>query len=94
MVDFTLDKNQDLDIRKGDFVLADATVQNQHIIIVAQKGEFKEHPEICVGIDNALKSEHPQKVLLTIKRNLTYDGQKVENVELQKDGKIIVTANY
>lgn len=94
MTDILLDDTGDFLIENGDFVLGDATAQNQELILVAHKGEFKESPEIGVGISNALLSENLQDIINSIRRNFEYDGMKVNKLEIQANGALTVDAHY
>ena len=94
MNDLLLDDADDLQINDGDFVIGDATLQHQRHIIVAQKGEYKEHPEIGVGIDNALLDENPKALLTQIRRNFEYDGMRVNTLQINTNGTITVDAPY
>ena len=94
MNDLLLDDVDDLQISGGDFVVGDATVQHQRHIIVAQKGEYKEHPEIGVGIANALQDENPRQILTQIRRNFEYDGMRVNTLQINDNGTITVDAPY
>jgi hypothetical protein len=93
MKDFRLNQNGDLAIVNGDFVIADATLQHQEHIIIAQKGEYKEHPEIGVGIANMVLDENPRKILTQIRRNFEYDGMKVNSLDFT-DNSIKIDAPY
>jgi len=94
MNDFKLDDTGDLLITNGDFVVADATLQHQEHIIVAQKGEYKQYPEIGVGISNMLNDENPRDIITQIRRNFEYDGMEVKQLEFAADGSIVVDAPY
>ncbi len=94
MTDFLLDNDGDIAIVNGDFAIGDATLQHQHHILIAQKGEFKEAPEIGVGIANMLLDENPRKILTQIRRNFEYDGMKVNSLEFNEKGNIVVDAPY
>lgn len=94
MNDLLLDDADDLQINDGDFVIGDATLQHQRHIIIAQKGEYKEHPEIGVGIDNALLDENPKALLTQIRRNFEYDGMRVNTLQINTNGTITVDAPY
>ncbi|WP_299713634.1 oxidase [uncultured Tenacibaculum sp.] len=94
MNDFKLDETGDLLIVNGDFVIANATLQHQEHIILAQKGEYKEFPEIGVGISNMLNDENPRDVITQIRRNFEYDGMEVNQLDFNAKGDIIVDAPY
>lgn len=92
MNDFLLD--DDLQIDNGDFEVGKSDEQHTMHIIVAQKGEYKEAPELGVGIDKMLNTEEPMGFLIEAKKNLEYDGQKVNNISFTEEGKINVDAKY
>ncbi len=94
MKDIQLDFKGDLDFKQGDFFIDEATLRHQEHIIIANKGEFKESPEVGVGIVEALNSETPKEVLSEIKRNFMYDGMEVKTLGLTSEGKIEVDAEY
>jgi hypothetical protein len=94
MQDFLLDETSDLRIENGDFAIGDATLQHQNHILLAQKGEFKNVPEIGAGVLNAINSENPRELLTEIRRNFEYDGMKVNTLKVDADGKLIIDATY
>lgn len=94
MTDILLDEEGDVLIENGDFVFGEATNQNQELILVAHKGEFKESPELGVGISNALLSENLQDIINSIRRNFEYDGMKVKKLEIKPNGALSVDAYY
>lgn len=94
MKDILLTEDGDLQIENGDFVIGESSLQHQHDIILAHQGEFKEHPEVGVGIADALLDERPRQVLERIKRQLQYDGMTVNDLAFSRDGKLEVNAQY
>jgi hypothetical protein len=94
MNDIKLNTTGDLDFKNGDLVIEDATLRHQEHIIIANKGEFKESPEIGVGIVEALNSESPKQVLSSIKRNFEYDGMYVKTLRFTSEGNIDTDAVY
>jgi len=94
MTDFLLDDKNDLTIENGDFVIGDATLQHQNHILLAQKGEFKNAPEIGVGVLTELNNENPRALLSQIRRNFEYDGMKVKSLKVSENGNLLVDAKY
>lgn len=94
MNDFLVTENGALKIENGDLVVGDATLQHQKDLLIAQKGEFKEFPEIGVGIANTLGDENPQQLLSQIRRNFQYDGMTVNQIQLTANGKLSIDAQY
>jgi len=92
--DFLLDEDGNLRIENGDFVVGDATDQNIQEIITAHKGEFKEFPEIGVGIEDMLNEDDYSEMLIEIKKNLEYDGMTLSELRFLENGNLIVDAKY
>lgn len=92
MKDFLFE--DDLIIKNGDFVIGES--DNQHVkhILLAGKGEYKSNPELGVGIENMLSTEEPMEFLIEAKKNLEYDGMKVNNISFTEAGTINVDAKY
>lgn len=84
----------DLEIKNGDFAIGESSSQHAKHILIAQKGEYKQHPELGVGIENMLNSEDAMDFLIEAKKNLEYDGMAVRNISFTKDGKLNVDAKY
>jgi hypothetical protein len=94
MTDFLLDDNGDLLIKDGDFVIGFSDNQHQLDILVATKGEFKEYPELGVGISEMLSDDDFMDLLIEAKKNLEYDGMKINNIEFMPDGKLKIDGKY
>lgn len=91
--DILLGTDGDLLIADGDFVIGDASVQNQYLLLKCQKGEFKQWPKACVGLESYLLDEAEQDMLREIRSQFENDGMKVNQLNYT-DGKIIVDAPY
>ncbi len=94
MTDILTDDNGDLLIQNGDIVIGESDNQHQVDIILSNKGEYKEFPEIGVGIVQMLSDDDPMSVLIEIKKNLQYDSMKVNNVKFEENGKITIDGSY
>lgn len=94
MYDIILNENNDLDIENGDFVIGKADNQHQKHILIATKGEYKEFPELGVGISKMLSDDDFTDMLIEAKKNLQYDGMDVENISFNKSGKLIIDGKY
>jgi hypothetical protein len=92
-----LDDNFELRItpaRLGNGLIASGMVvgnidyQRCRMIVVAQKGEFKEFPVLGFGIDNYLKSVTPQKrqqFMAELTKELKSDGMATAKVAVGDD---------
>ncbi|HUM50492.1 MAG TPA: hypothetical protein PK431_01715 [Chitinophagales bacterium] len=94
MKDFILNTTTlDIEIKDGDFVIGDSTVQNQHLLLLANKGDFKEHPKVGVGMNSYLLDEAEQELMRAIRDQFEADGMKVKSL-IFNDGKVTIDANY
>lgn len=94
MDDILLDDTNDLQLANGDFVIGNGTLQHQNHIILAEKGEYKEFPEIGVGVRTELNNENPRELLTKIRRNFEYDGMTVNKLNIAANGNIVIDALY
>lgn len=94
MDDIQLNEAFDFEISNGDLDVGESTLQNQRLLLVAQKGEFKQHPKTGVGIESYLNAENPQDMLLEIRSQFELDGMKVESLKQTSTGEINVIAHY
>ncbi len=94
MRDLLLDENGDLSIINGDFVTGYSDNQHQEHILVATKGEYKEFPELGVGIEQILNDDDWMSVLIEAKKNLEYDGMKIKNIKFEDNGNLNIDGYY
>ena len=94
MTDLLLDNTGDLKFENGDFATGFSDNQHQQHILLANKGEFKEFPEIGVGIVQMLADDEYTDVLIEAKKNLQYDGMKINNIKFEQDGKLNIYGSY
>ena len=90
-----LDQNGDIMVRNGGMVIGDTTLQNQYLILVAQKGEFKEYPTLGVGISDMLGDDDPLEWKKRIREEFAKDDLKVNKIDLNlHSGEINIDAKY
>lgn len=94
MKDILIDDNNDLQLLAGDFEVGHSDNQQQKAILTTEKGEWKEHPEVGVGIAQMLADDLYTEVLIEIKKQLEYDGMQINNVALQEGGNLLVDGQY
>jgi hypothetical protein len=94
MTDFLLDDNLDLVIVDGDFVIGESTSQHQKILILADKGEFKDVPMRGVGARRYLEDHTPENLAREIRQEFATDGMRVNKIQIASDLTIQVDANY
>ena len=84
----------DLLIKDGDFVIGTSDMQNKARLLQLPKGAIKQFPTSTVGLANYIESEDVQGMVREIKQCFTADGMKVNYVGFDKQGKLIIDANY
>lgn len=94
MKDILLNNDGDLKIEDGDFVIGEATLQNQAVILAAHQGEFKQYPTIGVGIQDLLLSNELLEFRHKIRNHFAMDGLKIKELELYEIGNLKINASY
>ena len=94
MKDLLLDKYGDLNFENGDLAIGYSDNQHQEHILVANKGEYKEFPELGVGIEQILDDDDYISVLIEAKKNLEYDGMKINNIKFEENGNLNIDGYY
>ncbi len=92
-IDLTIGEDWDLSVASGDLVVGDTTLQNQALILHAQKGEWKEHPYLGAGIADKPNDEENAYWRHRITEELRRDGCKVDEISITND-KINIIATY
>ena len=96
MKDILIDNNNN-DLRlstDGDFEVGYSDNQQQKAILTTEKGEWKEHPEVGVGIAQMLADDLYTEMLIEVKKQLEYDGMQINDVALQEGGKLLIDGQY
>ena len=92
--DIILTENLDLKIVNGDFVLGESTAQHQKILILSDKGEYKENPMRGVGARRYLEDGKPDTLAREIRQEFVADGMKVNAIKIGENGTIEGDAFY
>lgn len=75
-------------------MLGDITNQNQELIVIAEKGDFKEIPKKGVAISNYLDDEVPDSLLRAVRTELSLEGMTVKKVGLNSHNELVIDAEY
>ncbi len=89
-----LDADFNLLIVGKRMVLGDTTYQNQKILIISDKNEFKDAPMRGVGAKRYLEDHTPDALAREIRQEFTIDGMTVESIKISSEGAIEVEAFY
>lgn len=93
MKDILLNTARELDIKNGDFAVGESTLQHQDLLLMTNKGEWKENPMIAVGAVGYLKDEDEAALMAEVKQQFEKDGMQVKQIFIE-DGKLNIDANY
>ena len=96
--DFLDDSNGDIAIVAGDLAIGFSDEQHMQDILVAQKGDYKQHPLVGVGIANYLKSPNSLVTRRTLEKEILVqsqaDGATQIVAEYSTDGKLKAASRY
>ncbi len=95
--DYLHDDDDDLLIVNGDFAVGESTVQHQSLLLRMQKGELRQYPKTCIGIDDFLLAEDAEDMRQEIQKQYEADGMKVRSVkftQVENGLKPIIDAFY
>lgn len=67
----------------GDFCVGETTRQNQTLLLLCQKGEFKQHPDKCVGVETYLERSELAGLNREILTQFSADGMQVRDIKTQ-----------
>lgn len=93
MTDILVEDSLDLAISAGDFIAAGATRQHQRSLLLAQKGDLRQHPTSGVGVEGYLNGEETGGLLVEIRSQFELDGMRIEQLGLSS-GELNVIAQY
>ncbi|SIT25656.1 hypothetical protein SAMN05421786_11549 [Chryseobacterium ureilyticum] len=92
--DLILDENFDIKIEDGDFVIGESTFQNQNLLILADKGQFKMDPTVGVGTRRFLESSKKDDLAREIRQEFIKDGMFIKSLSISPEMEIKVDAVY
>ena len=94
-LDLQIDENYGLvtDPVGHDLRVGDTTLQNQALILLAQPGEWKEHPMVGCGIEGITNDEDSGQWRRLIREQLQRDGMTVRSIRFNPDN-IEIDAQY
>ena len=81
--DIELDESQNIKTADGDFCVGETTQQNQTLLLLCQKGEFKQHPDKCVGVETYLERSELAGLNREILTQFSADGMQVRDIKTQ-----------
>ncbi|MEI2758964.1 MAG: oxidase [Bacteroidia bacterium] len=93
--DILIDADYDLVIKDGDLVIGESTDQHQLCILLANKGQYKQFPDVGVGINEFLQDEVDLGDLSSeINEQFEKDGMRITSLKLESIESLRVEAYY
>lgn len=89
-----LNENMTLKILNGSLVIGDTTVQNQQMLLLADKSDFKQVPMRGVGARRFLESSQSDELAREIRLEFIADGMTIQKIEFPAEGQIKIDARY
>lgn len=88
--------NDDLTLKvvNGSMVIGDTTYQNQQLLLLAEKSEFKYRPMRGVGTKRFLESAQPDELAREIRTEFIADKMKVNSIKIPQTGQLTIDATY
>lgn len=83
----------EMQFANGDWLIDNSDEQHQLLLLICNKGDFKEFPDRCVGISTWLKDDEEGAMLGEIKKEFERDGMQVNLVQVLND-KLNINAGY
>ena len=93
MNDFLIDTDGELLIQNGDLVIGRSDDIHKDVLLVSDKGAFKENPEVGVGLQQFLQGESSDDLLAEIRKQFTADGITIDRL-LDANGNFSLDAHY
>lgn len=87
MNDILLTDDFGMFFRDGDFVVGESLRQTQMLLLVTNKGEWKQNPIMGIGVLNYIETHNAGKLQREIRSQFSLDGMQVSSVNM--DGSIL-----
>lgn len=94
MEDFVLTEDNDLLIENGDLVINETSYQHQKHLLLAEKGDYKQHPTIGVASKKYLERESPDEYARAIRQEFVADGMNVKTLKILENLELSIDAQY
>ena len=89
-----LNENMTLKVVNGSLAIGETTYQNQQMLLLAEKSDFKQLPMRGVGAKRFLESNQPDELAREIRFEFIADGLTVKTIEIPETGTLKIDASY
>lgn len=94
MKDILLDEYLDIDFKSGDFIIGESTAQHQKLLLLSEKGEWKESPKRGIGAKRFIEDHQPDNFAREVRQEFSADGMSVKSVQVGNNFTINIEAYY
>lgn len=94
MKDILFNKDIDLDISNGDLVIGFSALQHQEMLLINNKGSYKEFPTVGVDAFGYLQDNNIYDLLRELQIQFVEDGMQVNSVDINDRGELNIDAVY
>ena len=92
--DFLFNEQNEPEIKDGDFVIGESTYQHQKHLLLAEKGDYKQHPTAGVASKRYLERERPDEYARAIRQEFVADGMDVKTLKILENLELSIDAEY
>ena len=93
--DILLDEDFDLVVKNGDLVVGESTLQHQALLLLSNKGDWRQSPTVGMGLNNYLLEDAPADVMRqAIRQELERDGMQVGSIDVAEGALPEIQASY
>lgn len=94
MTDITLDTDLDLLVRNGDIEMGESTLQHEKLLLLTEKGHWRQYPFVGIGIQQYLLDDDLSPLPEEIQKQYELDGLTVYALDVYSNGKIRSSVAY
>jgi hypothetical protein len=94
MKDILLNEDLDLDIQAGDLHTGLSDQQHQLLLLMNNRGSFKEFPAIGIDAFGYLQDNDTRALLSEVRQQFTADGMQVNKINITDTGQLNIDATY
>lgn len=85
----------DMEIKNGDFVVKESTMQHQDCLLVAEPGNYLQSPGMGAGVFSHINNDESlESIKKQIQKTFESDGMTILKLEVKSRTEIDILANY
>ncbi|MFQ3578537.1 MAG: hypothetical protein SNJ71_00170 [Bacteroidales bacterium] len=91
--DIVTSDNGELIIAHGDFLIEESTRYHQRDILLANVGEYKQHPTVGVGLPDFINDQNQDDMIREIRKQMLADNMKNVRINIERK-KLVIHGEY